>query len=86
MPTIEVGELQNNIPTLTPKKAKPAIKRKKQQESQDSMFIEFPEIKKKHEAPPDTDGTRIFYESLLRQKPRSLMAYKYCSEHGIIKN
>ncbi len=44
------------------------------------------EIKQKFDTPPESDGTRIFYESLLRENPNSQMAYKYCCENGIIKS
>lgn len=29
------------------------------------------------------DGTRIFYESLLKENPQSDIAFKWCVEHGI---
>lgn len=29
------------------------------------------------------DGTRIFYESLLKENPQSDIAFKWCIEHGI---
>lgn len=34
---------------------------------------------------PESDGTRIFYDTLLKQRPWSLMAIKYCTEHGLMK-
>lgn len=37
-----------------------------------------------HPTPPAGDATRAFYESLLEQKPNSLMAMKYCVEYGCL--
>ncbi|KAF4658264.1 hypothetical protein FOL47_008104 [Perkinsus chesapeaki] len=37
----------------------------------------------KHVTPPQGDSTRGFYESLLEEKPGSVMAIRYCVEHGI---
>ncbi|SOV16436.1 conserved protein, unknown function [Plasmodium sp. gorilla clade G2] len=34
--------------------------------------------------PPNGDGTRAFYESLLEENPNSIIAIKYCIEHGIL--
>ncbi|SPJ11223.1 conserved protein, unknown function [Plasmodium sp. DRC-Itaito] len=34
--------------------------------------------------PPNGDGTRAFYESLLEENPNSVIAIKYCIEHGIL--
>ncbi|ANQ06575.1 Uncharacterized protein PCOAH_00006480 [Plasmodium coatneyi] len=34
--------------------------------------------------PPNGDGTRAFYESLLEENPNSLIAIKYCIEHGVL--
>ena len=38
----------------------------------------------KFDIPEEGDGTRIFYETLLRQKPDSTMAMKYCLENGLL--
>ena len=38
----------------------------------------------KYASPSDSDGTRIFYESLLGQNPKSLMAKKWCLEYGLL--
>ncbi|EER11766.1 High mobility group protein B1, putative [Perkinsus marinus ATCC 50983] len=37
----------------------------------------------KHVTPPKGDSTRGFYESLLEEKPDSVMATRYCVEYGI---
>lgn len=34
--------------------------------------------------PEEHDPLRKFYTSLLRQNPKSLMAIKYCTEHGLM--
>ncbi|KAI4835553.1 hypothetical protein MKS88_004763 [Plasmodium brasilianum] len=34
--------------------------------------------------PPNGDGTRAFYESLLEENPNSIIAIKYCIEHGVL--
>lgn len=41
-------------------------------------------IGQKHETPDENDGSRLFYTSLLRQKPASKMALQYCLEHGLL--
>ena len=41
-------------------------------------------IGQKHETPDENDGSRIFYASLLRQKPTSKMALQYCLEYGLL--
>ena len=38
----------------------------------------------KFDAPDENDGTRIFYESLHRQKPNSKMAKRWCLEYGLL--
>lgn len=38
----------------------------------------------KHSTPPVSDPTRVFYESLLDEKPDSPIAIKYCVEHGTL--
>mmetsp|Transcript_112754 Transcript_112754/g.318720 ORF Transcript_112754/g.318720 Transcript_112754/m.318720 type:complete len:256 (+) Transcript_112754:124-891(+) len=34
--------------------------------------------------PPVGDATRMFYESLLRERPSSKMSIKFCVEHGVL--
>ena len=43
-------------------------------------------IGQKHPTPPAGDATRAFYESLLEQRPDSIMAKRYCVEHGCLDN
>ena len=38
----------------------------------------------KFSTPPAGDATRAFYESLLEQRPDSMMAKKYCVEYGCL--
>ena len=38
----------------------------------------------KYDTPDEGDGTRIFYETLLMQKPDCIMAMKYCVENGLL--
>ena len=40
----------------------------------------------KFSTPPAGDATRAFYESLLEQRPDSMMAKKYCVEYGCLDN
>ncbi len=39
----------------------------------------------KHPTPPMGDASRAFYESLLEQKPNSIMALKWCIEYGCLE-
>ena len=38
----------------------------------------------KYDTPDENDGSRIFYESLLKQNPNSKMAMKWCVEYGVL--
>jgi len=38
----------------------------------------------KHPTPTRGFGDRVFYESLLRQKPESIMAQEWCVYHGVL--
>eukprot|EP00923_Selenidium_pygospionis_P041372 GHVN01071688.1.p1 GENE.GHVN01071688.1~~GHVN01071688.1.p1 ORF type:complete len:242 (-),score=50.12 GHVN01071688.1:238-963(-) len=38
----------------------------------------------RHKTPPIGDGTRAFYESTFEENPNSLMATRWCIEHGIL--
>jgi len=38
----------------------------------------------KKETPPPASGTRVFYESLYRQRKSSLIALKWCLEYGVL--
>eukprot|EP01068_Selenidium_serpulae_P008590 Selendium_serpulae@DN5023_c0_g2_i2.p1 len=49
----------------------------------DKLTYGFKEAQR-HKQPPKGDGTRAFYESLLEENPNSLMALKWCLEHGVL--
>lgn len=35
--------------------------------------------------PPPADATRVFYESLYRQRPSSKMALTWCVQYGVLE-
>jgi len=41
-------------------------------------------IGQKKDCPPPGAGTRVFYESLYKQNPKSMMALKWCLEFGVL--
>lgn len=43
----------------------------------------FSKAGQKKSTPPETDGLYIFYTSLLKQNKNSMMALKWCLEHGV---
>ena len=52
------------------------------QDNDDLMDLQLPG--QKYAAPPDGDGTRIFYETLYTQVPTNKMAQKWLLEHGLL--
>ena len=40
----------------------------------------------KFETPDESDGTRVFYETLLKEKPESKMAEKWLMEYGCLSD
>ena len=71
------------------KDAKPNKKKKNKEEEFDNeeeeeMYEEFILPGQKNSTPPAGDATRAFYESLLEQRPDSIMAKKYCVEYGCL--
>lgn len=65
--------------------------KKKVEKKSDKPKTLKPKITKKYarlgqtkDTPCDSDPLRRFYESLLVQKPDSMMATKWCLEHGLI--
>ena len=46
----------------------------------------FPLIGQTKATPEENDPLRKFYTSLLKQKPNSEMAIKWCTEHGLMPN
>jgi hypothetical protein len=45
----------------------------------------YEKIGQKFKTPSDDDSLLKFYKSLLKQKPSSVMAMKWCLEHGVLK-
>lgn len=45
---------------------------------------EYSKLGQTKDTPPENDSLRRFYTSLLEQKPESLMAKKWCIEHGLL--
>ena len=54
------------------------------EENEEENFEELILPGQKFATPPAGDATRAFYESLLEQRPDSLMAKKYCVEYGCV--
>ena len=55
------------------------------QKDEDEEFEDFILPGQKYSTPPAGDATRAFYESLLEQRPDSIMAKKYCVEYGCLE-
>ena len=53
-------------------------------EEEEEMYEDFILPGQKNSTPPAGDATRAFYESLLEQRPDSVMAKKYCVEYGCL--
>ena len=53
-------------------------------EEEEESYEDFILPGQKNSTPPAGDATRAFYESLLEQRPDSLMAKKYCVEYGCL--
>mmetsp|Transcript_18956 Transcript_18956/g.34325 ORF Transcript_18956/g.34325 Transcript_18956/m.34325 type:complete len:125 (-) Transcript_18956:1345-1719(-) len=68
-------------PVAEPKAAAPK-KKKQKPEVEDELNLKKPGQKRPE--PSLDDPTRAFYESLYEQNPQSLMAKKYCLEHGLM--
>ena len=73
------------------KKAKKNTTKKKtknkddESQNEEEEFEDFILPGQKNSTPPAGDATRAFYESLLEQRPDSLMAKKYCVEYGCLE-
>ena len=72
----------------TKKNIKPRKKKSKDDYSQNNedeeSLEDFILPGQKFSTPPAGDATRAFYESLLEQRPDSVMAKKYCVEYGCL--
>ena len=70
------------------KKVNNKKKKNKDEESQneedEESYEDFILPGQKNSTPPAGDATRAFYESLLEQRPDSIMAKKYCVEYGCL--
>ena len=55
-----------------------------QKDEDEEEFEDFILPGQKNSTPPAGDATRAFYESLLEQRPDSIMAKKYCVEYGCL--
>ena len=51
----------------------------------EDSFEEFTRPGQRYATPPAGDATRAFYESLLEQRPDSIMAKKYCVDYGCLE-
>ena len=56
-----------------------------QKDEDEESLEEFILPGQKFSTPPAGDATRAFYESLLEQRPDSMMAKKYCVEYGCLE-
>ena len=81
---------QNKKKTKPKKGQKPKKKKSKDEYSQkdedenEESYEDFILPGQKFSTPPAGDATRAFYESLLEQRPDSMMAKKYCVEYGCL--
>ncbi len=81
----EAKAVENKTATeKTVNKPKPVVKKATAPKKQVKKKNEFPLIGQTKLTPPPTDPLRRFYTSLLTQKPDSEMAWKWCTEHGLV--
>lgn len=64
--------------------SKKATTIKKTETTETKKKKQFKKWGQKKETPPEDDSLRIFYTSLLKQNKNSLMALKWCLEHGLL--
>ena len=76
---------QKIIKNLKPKKNKNKDNYSQNEEDNDESLEDFILPGQKFSTPPAGDATRAFYESLLEQRPDSMMAKKYCVEYGCLE-
>ena len=67
-----------------PKKMRKKVEEDSQIEEDEESYEDFILPGQKFSTPPAGDATRAFYESLLEQRPDSVMAKKYCVEYGCL--
>ena len=73
----------NKKPKPKKKKDKEDYSQKDEDENEES-YEDFILPGQKFSTPPAGDATRAFYESLLEQRPDSMIAKKYCVEYGCL--
>jgi hypothetical protein len=69
-------------PTGSVIKPKPT---KKSKEPKTKPKKKYKLIGQKKDTPPATDSLFVFYTTLLKQKKNSVMALKWCIDHGVMK-
>ena len=84
-------EERNRGKKIEKKTQKKTVNKKKKSKEEESLneeeeesYEEFILPGQKNSTPPAGDATRAFYESLLEQRPDSIMAKKYCVEYGCL--
>ena len=70
---------------LKPKKNKNKEEYSQNEDDNEESLEDFILPGQKFSTPPAGDATRAFYESLLEQRPDSMMAKKYCVEYGCLE-
>ena len=78
----EPVHIKNDKPKEQTSKLKLISKRKKCENNDNEK--KFMVLGQRYPIPPQDDGTRVFYESLLRQKPDCIMAKVWCLRHGML--
>ena len=76
---------QKTKKNLKSKKIKNKDNYSQNEEENDESLEDFILPGQKFSTPPAGDATRAFYESLLEQRPDSMMAKKYCVEYGCLE-
>ena len=76
---------QKTKKNLKPKKNKNKEEYSQNEDDNEESLEDFILPGQKFSTPPAGDATRAFYESLLEQRPDSMMAKKYCVEYGCLE-
>ena len=77
-------KIEKKIQKKTANKKKKSKEEESLNEEEEESYEDFILPGQKNSTPPAGDATRAFYESLLEQRPDSLMAKKYCVEYGCL--
>ena len=78
-PTLSSKTQKNKVPIEKKKETKKKVVKPK-------IKSEFPKQGQLKPTPPENDALRKFYTSLLAQNPKSEMAKKWCTDHGLFPN